>query len=109
MLIFYSSFVFQPGDSRSQLTPWGNPLGRALADMGLTYQSWDFSEATFHLMRRKHRLALGMADDFRAEGNSVLLEFLLAESDSGEGPFDPQLNPYSRYLYRIPKSQDLTG
>ena len=103
MLVYYSYFTFHPAEPRERLTSGGNPLGQALAEMGLAYQSWDFSEATFHLMRRKHHLALEMASDFEAEGNGVLLAFLLDESDPGESPFDPSSNPYSRYLYRILK------
>jgi SAM-dependent methyltransferase len=101
MLVFYSHFAFQPGEPRERLTPGGNALGQALAEVGLSYQTWDFSEATFYLMRRKHRLALEMTADFETEGSQVLLEFLLSESDAGDEPFDARTNPYSRYLYRI--------
>lgn len=101
MLIFYSHFLFQPGESRDHLKPEGNALGAALAEMGFSYEAKDFSEATHHLMRRKHRLALEMQSEFEAENSQFLLDFILRESDGGESPFDPEMNIYSRYMYRV--------
>ena len=100
MLLFYSYFAFRPED-RVQLAPDQNPLGRALARLGWRYQTWDFSEATFVMMRRKRRLAVEMKAEFEAEGSQEMAEFVLTESDSGESPYDPASNVYSRYLYRV--------
>jgi SAM-dependent methyltransferase len=100
MLVFYSCFAFQP-EERNQLAPDQNPLGQALEHLGLSYETWDFSEAMFYMMQRKHRLAVEMKAEFEAEGSLELVNFPLSESEAGEGPYDPSCSVYSRYLYRI--------
>lgn len=101
LLIFYSHFLMGPGGSRDDLEPGGNALGLALANLGWSYKTWDFSETTFHLMRRKHQLALEMAKEFILEGSEMLLNFILNESDPGKEPFQAQNNKFSRFLYQV--------
>lgn len=101
MLIYYSSFCFDPAQSREILRPHGTDLARALTNAALPYRTWDFTRSTFDLMRRKHRLARAMRAEFEAEGTLFLYEHLLAESDSGSSPFDPQTVNITRYLYEV--------
>ena len=101
MLIFYSAFCFDPAQSRDTLLPDGTDLACALRQVGLTYTTWDFTEATFHLMRRKYQLAETMRAEFEAEGSLFLYDHLIAESDRGDAPFDPRTNPITRYLYEV--------
>jgi hypothetical protein len=101
MLVFYSEMLFDPAQPRDLLRPEGTGLGRALAAAGLAYQAYDFSQATFLLMQRKHRLAQEMRGDFEAEGAHFLYHFLIAESDGGEATYDPAAANLCRYLYQI--------
>jgi hypothetical protein len=52
-------------------------------------------------LRRKHGLARAMRADFENEGTLFLYDHLIAESDSGSGPYDPQTANLSRYLYQV--------
>ena len=101
MLIFYSQFCFDPNQSRETLLPNGTDLARAFQLAGLPYRAWDFTESTFHLLRRKHQLAQEMREDFEAEGTRFLFDHLVMESDGGEGPYEPNTVSISRYLYQV--------
>jgi SAM-dependent methyltransferase len=101
MLIFYLSMLFDPAQPRELLQPDHNDMARVLNQVGLPYRTIDLTEPTFHLMRRKHSLAQSMRPEFEAEGTLFLYDHLIAESDSGSTPFDPQTVMLSRYLYEI--------
>jgi SAM-dependent methyltransferase len=101
MFIFYLTLLFDPAQRRELLHPDQNDLARALRLIGLPYRTWDLSEPTFHLMRRKHQLAKSMRPEFEAEGTLFLYDHLIAESDGGTAPYDPQTGTLSRYLYEV--------
>lgn len=69
------------------------PLGRALADLDVTYRVRDFSaENTAHWLKKKHVL-LELEAMFKAEGHEFLFKNRLAECDG--------LEKFQRYLYLI--------
>jgi ubiquinone/menaquinone biosynthesis C-methylase UbiE len=102
MLVFYSTFCSDAAQSRETLLPDNTGLARALGQVGLSYRTWDFTEPTFRLMRRKYQLAESMRGEFEAEGTMFLYDHLIAESDKGEGPYDPRTVSMARYLYQVP-------
>lgn len=95
----------QPGHGSAQkpfvLRPEGTPLGQALTALGLPFEVRDFSAETYRLLQRKHRLGVEMRAVFEAEGAQMLLDFILAESDSGSAPYDPIASLSARYLYLV--------
>jgi SAM-dependent methyltransferase len=101
ILVFYSEMCFDPHQPRTCLLPDGTSLARALQAAGLAYTTWDFSAATLDLLRRKRQLAEEMRPLFEQEGSLFLLNHLLAESDDGNAPYDPNTCYLARYLYRI--------
>lgn len=101
MLVYYLTLLFDPTQTRTSLQPDNTDLARALQQVGLAYRTWDFSEPTFHLMRRKHRLAQAMRAEFEAEGTLFLYNHLIAELDGGTAPYDPHTTNLSRYLYLV--------
>jgi hypothetical protein len=52
-------------------------------------------------MRAKRRLAEAMRPEFEAEGMGELVQFLVNESDGGEGDYDPDTWNISRFLYQV--------
>lgn len=102
MLIYYLTLLFDQEQPREILKPDKNDLARALQQVGLPYRTWDVSESTYHLMQRKYQLARSMQAEFEKEGTLFLYNHLIAESESGESPYDPQTCHLSRYLYHVP-------
>ena len=104
MLVYYSSLLSDPSQPRESLLADHTDLARGLRQARLQYRTWDVSEATVHLMRRKRRLAQEMRAEFEAEGSLFLYDHLIAESDGGTAPYDPQTTTLSRYLYEVTTS-----
>ena len=103
MGIFYSTAIWDVGSDRAQLQPTATPLGRALRRVGLRFSTLDFSRETHEHLQRKHRIGLAMRPVFEAEGSLALYDYILAESNGGEAPFDPANCAITRYLYRVEK------
>lgn len=105
MAVFYLHMLWglPPGhpDPRRTLCPEGTPLGEALARAGLRYTTQDFSAATYAHLQRKHRLGQALRDEFVAEGRGWLADYILAEAEASDAPFDPATTPLVRYLYHI--------
>ena len=70
MLVYYSAFAFDPA-GREALEADCTPLARGLQAVGLAYQTWDVTENTFQMMRRKARLAEDFREAFEAEGSGI--------------------------------------
>ena len=83
---------------RGLIDPDNTELAQALQQLGLTYQSWDYTaEMIQHLQRRKPVLA-ALEAQFEAEGNGFLYDSHLAEANGIEHAY---LNGAGRrYLYR---------
>jgi ubiquinone/menaquinone biosynthesis C-methylase UbiE len=105
MAIFYLHMLWGlPPDHpnpRATLAPAGTPLGEALARAGLRYTTQDFSAATYAHMQAKHRLGRAMQTEFAAEDRAWLADYILAESEANDAPFDPTTTYLSRYLYHV--------
>ena len=101
MGIFYSTAIWDVGDDRARLRPERSPLGEALTRAGLKFSAQDFSRETHQHMQRKHRIGKALRPAFEAEGRLGLYEYILAESDPGDAPFDPGTRAIVRYLYRV--------
>jgi SAM-dependent methyltransferase len=101
MLIFYTEMIFDPAQTRDILLPGGSGLAKALDAVGLPYRTWDFSQATFSLIRRKRILAQEMRPEFEAEGTLFLYDHLYMESSEGDEAYDPATANLCRYLYEV--------
>ncbi|MBE0699439.1 MAG: class I SAM-dependent methyltransferase [Anaerolineaceae bacterium] len=101
MLIFYTEMIFDPAQSRDILLPGGTGLAKALDSVGLRWRTWDFSQATVTLMRRKRILAQEMRGEFEAEGSLFLYDHLYMESFEGDHAYDPADANLCRYLYEV--------
>ena len=101
MGLFYSTAIWDVGDDRSRLHPDCTPLGAALRRVGLPFTTQDFSAATHRHLQRKHRIGLALRPAFEAEHRLELFDYILAESDASDAPFDPHTCAFTRYLYRV--------
>jgi SAM-dependent methyltransferase len=101
MGIFYSTFVWDVGGDRAQLRPEATPLAHALSRVGLSFETWDFSAETHAHMQAKHRIGLALRPAFESEGSLALYDYIQAESDASDTPFDPATCAITRYLYRV--------
>lgn len=101
MGIFYSTAIWDVGGERARLQPEHTPLGEALKRAGLPFTTRDFSRETHRHLQRKHQIGKALRPAFEAEGQLGLYDYILAESDSGDAPFDPQTCAITRYLYRV--------
>ncbi len=101
IFVFYLTMLFDLTQSREGLLPHGSELARSLDALQMTYRTWDFSEPTLNLMRRRRKLAEAMQPDFANEGTIFLYDHLITELDSGSQPYHPQITHLARYLYEI--------
>jgi SAM-dependent methyltransferase len=98
--IFYTHSLWG-GGTRQSLKPGNTPLGIALKDAELAYQTLDFSEQTYRLMQLKRKIGEEMQPFFKAEGNLPLYEFIINESESSLDAYDPETCNFARYLYQV--------
>jgi len=99
MGIFYSTAVWDVDGERT-------PLGEALTRVGLAFTTQDFSRETHDHLQRKHQIGVALRPAFEAEGRLGLYDYILAESDGGDAPFDPLTCAITRYLYRVEMPAD---
>jgi len=100
MAIFYTHSLCG-GRTRQSLKPENTPLGIALKEAKLAYQTLDFSEQTYRLMQLKNKIGEEMQPFFRAEGNLPLYEFIINESESSLDAYNPETCKFARYLYQV--------
>ncbi len=98
---FYSDLVEEESSVPQQADAARTQLGEALTRSGLSYQDWDFSAQTYLHMQKKHQIGLEMRALFEAEGNQVLYNYILADSEANSRPYDPEDYRMRRFLYRI--------
>ena len=98
--IFYSTAVWDVDGERTRLQAERTPLGEALP-RGLVFTTQDFSRETHDHLQRKHQIGKALRPAFEAEGRLGLYDYILAESDGGDAPFDQLTCAIARYLYRV--------
>jgi hypothetical protein len=86
---------------RQKLQPERTSLAQALIQVGLPFYTRDFSADTHSHLQRKRRIAEALRPNFEAEANLALYDYILAESDPSDTPFDPQTCAITRYLYCV--------
>jgi hypothetical protein len=101
MLIFYMQMLWGTDGSRRILQAEHTQLGEALSRGGMDFSTWDFSAQTSAHMQRKHQIGRSMQTAFEAEGRQFLYEYIMAESESSQEPYDPATCALSRYLYQV--------
>jgi 2-polyprenyl-3-methyl-5-hydroxy-6-metoxy-1,4-benzoquinol methylase len=97
MGVFWESWI-QTGTPETHLRPDNTRLAQALRSLGLSYKIIDFTEANHRLWQKTRRVLEELRADFEAEGNLILYETALEETnriDRGMG---------CRYLYIIRKN-----
>jgi cyclopropane fatty-acyl-phospholipid synthase-like methyltransferase len=103
MLIFYS-YGATPDQPRERfnpvtLSPGRTPLGEALSQNGLAFQTWDYTQADYqHGLRCKAVLA-DLKPAFEAEGSLFIFENRLGEAVGITAAIEAGL--HARYLYHI--------
>lgn len=100
LVAFYTHFVGGSHDAGT-LRPETTPLGLALAGLGKVYAGRDFSAQAWQLLERKRRTGESMRREFEAEGSQMLYDFIIAESQPGQDPYNPADCPLGRYLYVV--------
>jgi hypothetical protein len=100
MAIFYTHNLWTNG-SRETLKSQNTPLGIALNEAGLTFQTVDFSEQTYRLMQLKRKIGTEMKLLFQSEGNLPLYEYIINESEGSLSAYNPNTCNFVRYLYQV--------
>ncbi len=100
-LLAVFDFEIQFGeDARLEdLLPANIALARAFDQLGMRWESLDFSGPTYRMMQRKRILAEQFKACFEAEGNAFLYEHVTMELESSLEPYDPARVRMRRYLY----------
>jgi len=83
--------------SKDSLPADKTPLGIALGRQGLSFQTWDYSQADYAHALRKKQIAEELKSEFEAEGNLFLYENHIAEANDVAAAFEKGL--HARYLY----------
>ena len=75
-------------------------LGRALANLGLRYETHDYTEPNKAFWMRNYQAAVDLLGTFKAEGNEFIALSLIKEA---EEEFLPAIeaDKMTRYLYQI--------
>jgi 2-polyprenyl-3-methyl-5-hydroxy-6-metoxy-1,4-benzoquinol methylase len=98
---FFSEFRFSREDPLDKLTPHGTGLAKALIDMQIPYDVYDFTKSHYDVMRRKKIVLSGMKQQFEAEGTSILFDNAFTESIEEDMSFEEFSKFSARYLYII--------
>jgi ubiquinone/menaquinone biosynthesis C-methylase UbiE len=75
-------------------------LGRALSQLNLTYDAYDYTDRNIEFWRRNWKTVVELRDDFEAEGNGFIAAGLIKEA---EEEFLPaiEVGKMTRYLYHL--------
>jgi ubiquinone/menaquinone biosynthesis C-methylase UbiE len=101
MAVFYTQKIWGIVQDRDKLLPEKTPLGEALQRIGLSFKTRNYSRQTYQLMQQKRKIGEAMKPLVEAEGNRLLYEFIINESESSLAPYNPGSCNSSRYLYSI--------
>ena len=79
-------------------------LAQAFQHTGYPYKVTDYTKNHFHLMKRKRKVAVSMAEDFRREGLEHIHNRILTESIDLHMTFDEFSQHFSRFMYIVQKN-----
>ena len=82
---------------RELILPDGTELAQALQRLGLSYRTWDYTEAMLAHLRRRRSVLLDLKAQFEAEGNRFLYDSHLGEANGIERAYVNGAG--RRYLY----------
>ena len=94
MGVFWESWI-RDGTPETHLQPNNTRLAHALDSLGLSYYTVDFTEANYRLWQTTRRVLEKLRTDFEAEGNAILYETAMQETNRLDGGMG------CRYLYLI--------
>jgi ubiquinone/menaquinone biosynthesis C-methylase UbiE len=101
MALFYTHMLSSDREPRESLLPQNTPLGAALRRCGLPFQAWDFSQETYEHLQRKRHIGEALRLAFETEGNQVLYDYIMAESESSTAPYERATATFNRNLYHV--------
>jgi len=102
MFLFYSQYLFEPGESKNRLSADGTILAKTLRRNGIPYMAVDFSANEQRLYNRAIMALERLQSAFEREGNLDLLEQKKREDLLGKQLYEE--GRASRFLYVIPPS-----
>lgn len=98
---FFSEFRFSKDDPADKLTPHGTGLAKALTDIRIPYDVYDFTKSHYDVMRRKKMILSNMKKEFEAEGTMILYDNAFTESIGEDMSYGEFIKFSARYLYVI--------
>ncbi len=97
---YYSYATWEdPQHLKEHLLPEHTPLGEALAQVGLSYHVWDFTQVDYKHALLKQQVAEELMPIFEAEGNPFLCQIRLGEAAGMRSAIES--GNAVRYLYLI--------
>ncbi|MCL1830752.1 MAG: class I SAM-dependent methyltransferase [Oscillospiraceae bacterium] len=101
--ILYFEIIFDDNTANSILLAENTPVARSYKNLGLSYSYNDLTEQTYYHMIGKRLAAEKLKDEFIAEGNEYLYEYIARESIAHDMKFEQFKEKISRYLYIVEK------
>ena len=98
--LFFSQYLFEPGESLARLKPDGTGLAEALQRLGIPYTTIDYSENERALYENSIRALERLKPVFEREGNAELHRQKMQEALFGKQLYEQ--GRASRFLYQIP-------
>jgi ubiquinone/menaquinone biosynthesis C-methylase UbiE len=98
---FYTQMVWGDDAARDSLLPEKTLLGVSLQKAALSFTARDYTSQTYCLMQLKRHIGEEMQPAFAAEGNLMLYDFIINESEASLAPYDAETCYFGRYLYHV--------
>jgi hypothetical protein len=100
MAIYYSYATWEdPQHLKEHLLPEHTPVAEALTQVGLSFKTWDFTQADYQHAVLKKKVAEKLRSAFEAEGNLFLYEMRMGEANGVSGAI--LSGNAVRYLYHV--------
>lgn len=96
----FMSEELEAGDPLESLEADKTSLARALAKLGLSYETFDYTAENAAFWHRIHEVAMALRDDFEAEGNGFIAANLIREAEEDFLPIIAA-GRLSRHLYHV--------
>jgi SAM-dependent methyltransferase len=100
MAFYYGYAIWEdPQQLKEHLLPEHTPVAEALAQVGLGFKTWDFTQADYQHAELKKKVAAELKPAFEAEGNLFLYEMRMGEANGASSAL--QSGNAVRYLYHV--------